>query len=123
VAHLRPRCLAPAQAARAAAVTHEEFVAAYREGKLAVQVDPKAAAKLVSARMMLPLILLPVLGLAVALALTGYLVSGVLLFIAGLVFRYFVRRSSRGFVLTHSIENPAFYQQVVTAGILTATKT
>ena len=65
-------------------MTHQEFVAAHREGKLAVHIDPKKAAQLVSSRMMLPLILLPVLGLAVALALTGYLITGVLLFVAAL---------------------------------------
>jgi hypothetical protein len=36
-------------------MTHEEFVAAYREGTLKVHVDPKAAARLVSRQMVLPL--------------------------------------------------------------------
>jgi len=99
-------------------MTHAEFVAAHREGKLSVHVDPKAAARLVSSRMMLPLILLPVFGIAVGLALTGYLIIGILLFIAALAFRYFVRASSRGFILTRSIEDPVFYEQAVAAGIL-----
>jgi len=99
-------------------VTHEEFAAAYRQGKLAVQVDPKAAAKLVSARMMLPLILLPVLGIAVALALTGYPITGIVLFVAALAFRYFVRASSRGFILARSLEDSGFYQQAVATGML-----
>jgi hypothetical protein len=33
-------------------MTHEEFVAAYQAGKLTVQIGPKAAARLVSSRMM-----------------------------------------------------------------------
>jgi len=99
-------------------MTHDEFVAAYRAGRLAVQVDPKIAAQLVSRQMMLPLVLLPVLGLGVALALAGYLIAGTLIFVAGLVFRYLVRRSSPGFILTRSLADPRFYQQAVAAGIL-----
>ena len=99
-------------------MTHEEFVAAHREGRLTAHIDPKAAAKLVSSRMMLPLFLLPVFGFAVALALTGYLVTGILLFIAALAFRYFVRASARGFILTQSLRDPAFYEQAVRTGIL-----
>ena len=99
-------------------MTHEEFVAAHREGKLSVHVDPKAAAALVTRQMMLPLILLPVLGLGVALALSGYLVIGILVFVAALTFRFLVKRSSRGFILTRSLEDPSFYEQAVAAGIL-----
>ena len=100
-------------------MTHQEFVAAYQSGRLAVHVDPKAAARLVASRMMLPLFLLPVFGIAVALALMGHIVAGMLLFIATLAFRYFVRASARGFVLTRALEDAAFYQQAVTSGILT----
>jgi hypothetical protein len=99
-------------------MTHEEFVAAHRAGKLAAQIDPKAAAQLVSRQMMLPLFLLPVFGIAVALALAGYFIAGALLFVAALVFRYAVRRSSRGFILTRSLADPRFYEQAVAAGIL-----
>jgi hypothetical protein len=99
-------------------MTHEEFIAAYRAGKLSVHVDPKAAAQLVTRQMMLPLFLLPIMGLGVALALTGYLVIGVVAFIAALAFRYAVRRSSSGYVLTRSLEDAVFFEYVTTAGIL-----
>jgi len=99
-------------------MTHEEFVAAYREGKLSVHIDPKLAAQLVTRQMMLSLVLLPVLGLAVALALTGYLITGVVLFVTALGFRFLVRRSSQGFILKQSLEDPRYYEQAVTAGIL-----
>ena len=99
-------------------MTHEEFVAAHRAGNLAVQIDPKAAAQLVSRQMMLPLILLPIFGLAVALALAGYFISGTLLFVAALVFRFLVRRSSQGFILTRSLADPRFYGQALAARIL-----
>jgi acyl dehydratase len=99
-------------------MTHQEFVAAYQGGRLAVHVDPKAAARLVSTRMMLPLFLLPVFGIAVALALMGHLLAGILLFIATLAFRYFVRATARGFVLTRSLEDAAFYEQAIASGLL-----
>jgi hypothetical protein len=97
---------------------HEEFVTAYREGTIDVQIDREAAAKLVSARMMLPLVLLPFLGLAVALAIVGYWIVGGLLFAGALAFRYAVRSSARGFVLTRSLRDPNFFGQAMGEGIL-----
>jgi hypothetical protein len=101
-------------------MTHEEFVAAHRAGKLSVHIDAKAAAQLVTRQMMLPLFLLPVLGIGVALALTGYLVIGVVAFVGALGFRYAVRRSSSGYVLTRSLQDAVFFEYVTTAGILKA---
>jgi len=82
----------------------------------------KAAARLVSSRMMLPLILLPAFGIAVALTLTGYLITGILLFVAALAFRYAIRRSSRGFVLTRALESADFYADAMKSGILKTEK-
>lgn len=99
-------------------MTHEEFVTAYREGGVRAVVDRRAAARYVSARMMLPLLLLPVLGIAVALALTGFLVWAATVFVLAVVFRAMVRASSRGFVLTHALESARFYEEALAAGIL-----
>ena len=99
-------------------MTHEEFIAAYRSGALRVRVDRERAAKLVSARLMLPFVLLPLFGLAVALALTGRLFAGIALFLLVIAFRYFVRASSQGFVLSRALQNPAFYEETLAAGIL-----
>jgi hypothetical protein len=110
--------MARAQAQKAEGMTHGEFVAAYREGRLNVQVDRDKAARFLSQRMLLPLFLLPVLGLAVALALAGYLWIGVGLFAAAIGFRFAVRASGRGFVLRRSLEDPDFYRQAVAAGLI-----
>jgi hypothetical protein len=77
--------VARAREEAAAAMTHAEFVAAYRESRLRLQVDRDAAARVVSARLMLPLVLLPVLGAGVALALVGHPLVGGLVFVAGLI--------------------------------------
>jgi hypothetical protein len=99
-------------------MTHAEFVAAYRAGRLQAQVDRAAAARLVSARMMLPLVLLPVMGLGVALALVGYFVAGALVFLAAIAFRFAVRRSAPGFVLQRALQDERFYDDAVASGLL-----
>ena len=99
-------------------MTHEEFVAAYQAGRLRVRIDRSAAARFVAGRAMLPLVLLPFLGLGVALALVGYLVIGAIVFIAALLLRFLVKRSSDGFLLWRALRDPEFYQQVRAAGVL-----
>ena len=99
-------------------MTHAEFVDAYRQGRLTVQVDKPAAARMVSARLMLPLVLLPMMGLGVALALAGYFVIGALAFIAALGLRYAVRRSAPGFVLQRALADEHFYAEAVASRLL-----
>jgi hypothetical protein len=100
-------------------LTHEEFVAAYQAGRIRVQIDRDAAARFVAGRAMLPLVLLPVLGLGVALALVGYTLSGLALLLGALLLRYVVRRSSDGFLLWRALRDAEFYRQVRTAQVLT----
>jgi len=85
---------------------------------LKVQVDKSAAARMVSARLMLPLVLLPVMGLGVALALVGYFVIGALVFLAALGLRYAVRRSAPGFVLQRALADERFYAEAIASGLL-----
>jgi hypothetical protein len=99
-------------------MTHQEFVTGYREGTLKVHVDPKAAAQLVSRQMMLPLVMLPLFGIAVALALVGYFIAGAIVFVLALGFRYFVRSTSRGFLLTRALQDSKFYEDAIAAGIM-----
>lgn len=99
-------------------MSHAEFVAAYASATIRVHVDRSRAAKLVSARLLLPFVLLPLLGLAVALALTGRLFLGVGLFLLVLAFRYAVRASSQGFVLARALQDPAFYEEARSSGVL-----
>jgi hypothetical protein len=110
------RSRASAQVAR---VTHDQFVAAYRAGSIRVKVDRQAAARYVSGRAWLPLVLLPFLGLGVALALVGYFVTGTLVFLAALLVRFIVRRSSGGFIVWRALQDAEFYGQAVAAQALT----
>lgn len=99
-------------------MTHEEFVSAWREGRIRVYVDRGAAGRFISGRMLLPLFLLPLFGLAVGLALVGYLLGGVLVFLGTLGLRALVRRSGQGFVLTRCLQDARFYDEALAAGLL-----
>ena len=99
-------------------MSHAEFVAGYRDGRVRTVVDRKGAARFVSARMMLPVFLLPVFGIAVALALGGFLIAGAVVFVVAIVFRASVRATSQRFVLSRARADPRFYREARVAGIL-----
>ena len=99
-------------------MTHAEFVAAYEAGRIRVSVNRDAASRFVARHAVLPLVLLPVLGLGVALALVGYIVTGTLIFLGALLLRFVVRRSSGGFIVWHALQNAEFYRQVTAANVL-----
>ena len=103
-------------------MTHEEFVAAYQSGAIRVRIDRARAAQHVSRRLMLPLVLLPFFGIAVALALTGRFVLGVAVFLFAVVFRWVVRSGSQGFVLWRAMQDAAFYQEALDAGLIAVEK-
>ena len=64
-------------------MTHEAFVSAYRSGALRVNIDRTAAARFLSARLLLPFVMLPVLGVGVALALIGWIWTGLIVIAPG----------------------------------------
>jgi hypothetical protein len=99
-------------------MTHAEFVAAWREGRLRVEVDRKAAARAVSARLMMPFALLPVMGAGVALALMGRYLIGAAVFLAAFGLRFAVRRSAAGFVLQRVLADERFYAEALASGLV-----
>lgn len=99
-------------------MTHQEFAAAYREGRARVQVDREGAARLVSSRLLLPFVLLPVLGVAVALALVGHYLIGGGIFLAALGLRHLVRRSAAGFVVQRALADERFYTEAIASGLI-----
>jgi predicted membrane-bound spermidine synthase len=99
-------------------MSHEEFVRGFGEGRLQARVDRKAAAREMSGRLLLPFVLLPLLGLGVALALVGHVFTGIAVFAAALGLRLLVHASSRGFVLSRSLQDAAFYEEMRRKGIL-----
>jgi hypothetical protein len=103
-------------------VTHREFAAAYREGRVRVRVDRQGAARLMSSRLLLPFLLLPVMGIAVALALAGRYLVGAGIFLAALGLRFAVRRSAAGFVVRRALDDERFYVEALGSGLLSIEK-
>ena len=99
-------------------MTHAEFVAAYGEGAIRVDVDRKAAARFVSARLLLPFVMLPVLGIGTALALTGWLWIGFGVIGVATLVPIVIKRSAPHFVMAQALEDEKFYADAVAAAVL-----
>ena len=99
-------------------MTHSAFVEAYRAGSLRVNIDRTAAARFMSARLLLPLVMLPVLGAGTALALWGWLWSGFGLIALGTIVPIVIKRGAPHFILTHALQDEQFYADVTRSGIL-----
>ena len=99
-------------------MTHSEFVDAYRNGRVRIDIELPAAARYLSARLLLPFVALPVLGCGVALALIGWVWTGLAVLAAGIVIPRLIKRSAPQFLLTTAIEDAKVYDDVIQAGIL-----
>ena len=97
---------------------HEEFVAAYEAGRVRVSVNRERASRFIAGHALLPLVLLPLLGLGVALALVGYIITGTLIFLGALLLRFVVRRSSGGFIVWRALRDAEFYRAALAAQVL-----
>lgn len=102
-------------------MTHTEFINAYGTGKLKVTIDPAAAAKYLSARLLLPLFMMPVLGIGVAIALVGWIWTGLAVIAIGFIAPRLIKRSAPHFVLTQALQDEKIYSEVTQAGILQIT--
>jgi hypothetical protein len=102
-------------------MTHEQFVTAYQRGEIKVEIDPKAAARFVSARLLLPFVALPVLGMGVALALIGWIYTGLAIIAVGFAVPRFIKHSAPRFVLTQALQEAPFYDEVTNSGLLKLT--
>jgi len=99
-------------------VTHAEFVTAYRAGSVRIDIDRTAAARYVSARLLLPIVMLPVLGIGTALALVGWLWTGFSIIAVGTLVPFLIKRSAPHFILTQALEDASFYEDVTRSGLL-----
>ena len=96
-------------------------MAAYRAGRIVVTFEPKAAGRFLAARTLLPLFVLPLLGLGVALALTGWIWTGLTVIAAGIIAPRLIKRSAPRFLLTQMFTDERLYDDVVRAGIMQVT--
>jgi hypothetical protein len=99
-------------------MTHQEFVAAYARGEIRIEIDPRGAARHLSARLLLPFVTMPVLGIGVALALVGWVFSGFAIIALGIIAPQLIKRSAPHFVFQQALNDPAVYEEVSKSGLL-----
>jgi hypothetical protein len=83
-----------------------------------VTFDPKCAAQLLSARLLLPIVTLPVLGFGVGLALIGWLWTGLIVIALGFIVPRMIKRSAPHFLLTQMLEDTRQYDAICNAGVM-----
>ena len=99
-------------------MTYTDFLTAYRDGRITVELDRTRAGTFLSARLLLPVLILPLLGAGVALALLGWLWTGLLVIALGMVVPRLIKRSAPHFLLTQMLSDEKLYADVQRAGIL-----
>src|SRR4051812_13606327 len=99
-------------------MTHAEFVEAYRGGRIRVDLDRKAAARFISRRLLLPIFMLPVLGIGTALALSGWVWTGLSIIGVATLAPMLIKRGAPQFVMTQALEDENFYRDACAAGVM-----
>lgn len=99
-------------------LTHAEFVAAWREGRVAVAVDATAAAAFLSARLLLPFVAVAIIGAGIALVFWGWIWTGIAVGTAGIAAPRLIKRGARRFILSQIGTDADLYAAGVAAGVI-----
>ena len=99
-------------------MTHPEFVAAWREGRVTIAVDPAAAGAFLSARLLLPFAAVAVIGLGIALVFWGWVVTGIAVGAAGILVPRAIKRGARSFLLSQIGTDAELFESGVRAGVI-----
>ncbi|NBR28733.1 MAG: hypothetical protein EBT83_10040 [Betaproteobacteria bacterium] len=99
-------------------MTHAEFVAGCRAGAVDPRIDTIAAARHLNARLMLPLVRLPVLGTGVALALIGWILTGLAIIALGILLPRLVALSAPQIILDEALASESRFHEFIAAGII-----
>ncbi len=99
-------------------LNHRDFVQAYGEGRIIVNFDPQASARFLSARLLLPLFMMPVLGIGVALALVGWIWTGLLVITLGIIVPRMIKRGAPHFLMQQILDDEDIYREALHAGIM-----
>jgi hypothetical protein len=99
-------------------VAFEEFRAGLPAGHFRLVVDPKLARRFVSQRLMLLVVLMPLIGLGIALALLGARWTGALLVFGGIALHRLVMWQAPQVVVHMAARNPKVYEQVTQQGVM-----
>ena len=99
-------------------VDHEEFRAGLPAGRFRLVVNPKLARRFVSQRLLLIVVVLPVIGAGIALALTGHVWGGGLLVAAGVVLHRATMWKAPDILVHMALRDRAVYEQVTHGGVM-----
>jgi hypothetical protein len=99
-------------------VSHAEFRAGLPAGRFRVVVDPKLARRFVSQRLLLMVVLMPVIGVGIALVLTGRTWAGALLVFAGVALNRLLMWQAPKILLHMATRDPAVYDVATQNGLL-----
>ena len=102
-------------------MTHAEFVAAYQRGEIKVEFEPKSAARFLSARLLLPLVMMPILGIGIAIALVGWFFTGLAIIALGILVPQLIKRSAPHFLLQQCLADEPVYEELTRSGVLRVT--
>jgi hypothetical protein len=97
---------------------YREFVEAYHDGRIRVDIDRKGAARFVSRRLLLPLVTMPVLGIGTALAIIGWIWTGLAMIAAGTIVPLLIKMGAPNFVMSQSLQDARFYNDAYREGIM-----
>jgi hypothetical protein len=99
-------------------MSHADFVTAARAGTLKAHMPPRLAADFLSRRLLLPFFVMPFLGAGVALALIGWFVSGVLVFLVGFIVPRWIKRNAPSILLNQALRDEQLYHDLLGARVL-----
>lgn len=99
-------------------IAHEEFRAGLPAGRLRVVIDPKLARRFVAQRLMLIVVVMPVIGVGLALVLTGRTWPGALMVAAGVLLNRVVMWQAPKILLHMALRDPAVYELVTHNGLM-----
>lgn len=104
-------------------VSHEEFRAGLPAGRLRIVVDPKLARRYVSQRLLLMVVLMPVIGVGIALALVGRTWLGASLVAAGVLLNRVLMWQAPKILLHMALRDPKVYAHSTENGLMEVCRT
>jgi hypothetical protein len=99
-------------------MTHDNFIDAFHNGSLRAEMPPQVAAAYLSRRLLLPFFVMPILGAGVALALIGWLVTGLLVFLVGFIVPRLIKRNAVHILVQQALSDEGVYADLLEAGVL-----
>lgn len=99
-------------------VDFQDFRAGLADGRFRIVVNPKLARRFVAQRMLLLVVLMPVIGVGIALALMGARWTGALMVAGGVLFHRLVMWQAPHILLHMASRDPKVYEQVTHEGLM-----